>query len=107
MALRQGSIETKNKILSVRVRLFLERGYKNTPISMIIEESGNGQYWIKCTVCRVVTAVTDMPRIFINSADIICPLKDYEFSFALPDGCTEITADYRLEDSDAKVTVTE
>lgn len=48
-----------------------------------------------------------MPRIFINVADIICPLKDYEFSFALPDGCTEITADYRLEDSDAEVTVTE
>lgn len=107
MALRQGSIETKNKILSVRVRLFLERGYKNTPISMIIEESGNGQYWIKCTVCRVVTAVTDMPRIFINGADIICPLKDYEFSFVLPDGCTVITAGYRLEYCDAEVTVTE
>ncbi len=43
MALRQGSIETKNKILSVCVRLFLEWGYKNPPISMIIEESGNGK----------------------------------------------------------------
>lgn len=48
-----------------------------------------------------------MPRIFINGADIICPLKDYEFSFALPDGCTEITAGYRLEYSDAEVAVTE
>ncbi len=72
-----------------------------------IWESGNGQYWKRCAVCRFVTAVTDMPRIFINGADIICPLKDYEFSFALPDGCTEITAGYRFEDSDAEVTVTE
>lgn len=39
MALRKGSIEIKNRILSVCVRLFLEQGYHNTPISQIIKEA--------------------------------------------------------------------
>ena len=39
MALRKGSIEIKNRILSVCVRLFLEQGYHNTPISQIINEA--------------------------------------------------------------------
>ncbi len=37
--LRKGSIETKNRILSVCVRLFLEQGYHQTPISQIIREA--------------------------------------------------------------------
>lgn len=40
MALRKSSIELKNKILSVCVRLFLEQGYNQTPISQIIKETG-------------------------------------------------------------------
>ena len=40
MALRKGSIETKKRILSVCVRLFLEQGYHQTPISQIIKEAG-------------------------------------------------------------------
>ncbi len=40
MALRKGSIEIKNRILSVCVRLFLEQGYNQTPISQIIKEAG-------------------------------------------------------------------
>ena len=39
MALRKGSIETKNRILSACVRLFLRQGYHNTPISQIISEA--------------------------------------------------------------------
>lgn len=39
MALRKGSIETKKRILSVCVRLFLEQGYHRTPISQIISEA--------------------------------------------------------------------
>ena len=39
MALRKGSIETKKRILSVCVRLFLEQGYHRTPISQIINEA--------------------------------------------------------------------
>lgn len=38
--LRKGSIEIKNRILSVCVRLFLEQGYHQTPISQIIKEAG-------------------------------------------------------------------
>ncbi len=39
MALRKGSIETKNRILAVCAKLFLEQGYHNTPISQIIGEA--------------------------------------------------------------------
>lgn len=69
-------------------------------------ESGNGQYWKKCTVCKTVTAVSDIPRVFIKGADQICCSKDYEFSFVLPDGSTEITAGCRFTGNDTKVTVT-
>ena len=37
--LRKGSIEIKNRILSVCVRLFLEQGYHQTPIRQIIKEA--------------------------------------------------------------------
>lgn len=40
MALRKTSLEIKKKILSVCVRLFIEQGYNDTPISQIIKESG-------------------------------------------------------------------
>ena len=38
--MRRDSSETKRKILSVCVRLFLEQGYKNTSVSQIVEEAG-------------------------------------------------------------------
>jgi AcrR family transcriptional regulator len=38
--LRRDSSETKRKILTVCVRLFLEQGYKNTSVSQIVEEAG-------------------------------------------------------------------
>lgn len=38
--MRKDGIETRNKILTVCVRLFLEQGYKNTTITQITEESG-------------------------------------------------------------------
>ncbi len=40
MSTRKESIETKKRILSVCVRLFLEYGYKETTISRIVEEAG-------------------------------------------------------------------
>lgn len=40
MSTRKDSIETKKRILSVCVRLFLEQGYKETTISQIVEEAG-------------------------------------------------------------------
>ena len=39
MALRKDTILTKNRILSVCVRLFLEQGYHPTPISRIVSEA--------------------------------------------------------------------
>ncbi len=38
--LRRDSSETKKKILTACVRLFLEEGYKNTSVSRIVEEAG-------------------------------------------------------------------
>ena len=38
--MRRGSSETKRKILTVCVRLFLEQGYKNTTVSQIVDEAG-------------------------------------------------------------------
>jgi len=38
--LRRDSSETKRKILTVCVRLFLEQGYKNTTVSQIVDEAG-------------------------------------------------------------------
>ena len=38
--LRRDSSETKRKILTVCVRLFLEQGYKNTTVSQILDEAG-------------------------------------------------------------------
>ena len=40
MYLRRDSSETKRKILTVCVRLFLEQGYKNTTVSQIVDEAG-------------------------------------------------------------------
>ena len=40
MYLRKDSSETKRKILTVCVRLFLEQGYKSTSVSQIVDEAG-------------------------------------------------------------------
>ena len=38
--MRRSSSETKKKILTACVRLFLEQGYKNTSVSQIVDEAG-------------------------------------------------------------------
>lgn len=38
--MRRDSSETKRKILTVCVRLFLEQGYKNTSVNQIVDEAG-------------------------------------------------------------------
>ena len=38
--MRRDSSDTKRKILTVCVRLFLEQGYKNTSVSQIVDEAG-------------------------------------------------------------------
>ena len=38
--MRKDSSETKRKILTVCVRLFLDQGYKNTSVSQIVDEAG-------------------------------------------------------------------
>ena len=41
--MRRDSSETKRKILTVCVRLFLEQGYKNTTVSQIVDEAGGAR----------------------------------------------------------------
>lgn len=38
--MRKNGIETRNKILTACIRLFLEQGYKNTTITQITEDTG-------------------------------------------------------------------
>ena len=38
--MRRSSCETRKKILTACVRLFLEQGYKNTSVSQIVNEAG-------------------------------------------------------------------
>ena len=38
--MRRSSSETRKKILTACVRLFLEQGYKNTSVSQIVDEAG-------------------------------------------------------------------
>ena len=40
ICLRRSSSETRKKILTACVRLFLEQGYKNTSVSQIVDEAG-------------------------------------------------------------------
>ena len=53
MDLRRDSSETKRKILTVCVRLFLEQGYKSTSVSQIVDEAG------KAFISRVIKGSAD------------------------------------------------
>ena len=55
--MRRDSSETKRKILTVCVRLFLEQGYKNTSVSQIVDEAGvaRGSYQNICWEVHVET----------------------------------------------------
>lgn len=89
--LRRDSSETKRKILTVCVRLFLEQGYKNTSVSQIVDEAGvaRGSYMarkcdihfpLECKLSRFLTASMRVYRVpeeeqakvlaFIQSPDI-------------------------------------
>ena len=60
--MRRGSSETKRKILTVCVRLFLEQGYKSTSVSQIVDEAGvaRGSYLnLFPTKDRVLLDLTD------------------------------------------------
>ena len=61
--MRRDSSETKRKILTVCVRLFLEQGYKNTSVSQIVDEAdvARGSYLnLFPTKDRVLLDLTEM-----------------------------------------------
>lgn len=45
-------------------------------------------------------------KISINGTDETCPLGDYEFTFALPEGCTDVTAGFRFADDGTELAFT-
>lgn len=46
-------------------------------------------------------------KISINGTDETCPLGDYEFTFALPEGCTDMTAGFRFAGDGTELAFTE
>lgn len=66
MALRKSSIETKNRILSVCIRLFLKQGYYKTTVSQITKESG--------------VSVSSFQNIFRTKDGVLKELVEFMFS---------------------------
>lgn len=56
----------------------------------------DGEYWQECTICGYETKKSTILKISINGTDETCPLGDYEFTFALPEGCTDVTVGFRF-----------
>lgn len=66
MTLRKSSLETKNRILSVCVCLFLEQGYHSTPISQIVSEAE--------------VSVSTFQNIFHTKDGVLSELIEFMFS---------------------------
>ncbi len=60
-------------------------------------QSGNGEYWQKCTRCGSETAKKAVPEIVISGPDTVCRTQDGVFRFTLPEGCSLVTAGYEFD----------
>ena len=69
-------------------------------------QSGNGEYWQKCTRCGSETAKKAIPEIVISGTDRVCRTQDYTFGFTLPEGCKLITTGYEFEKIGGDLTAT-
>lgn len=74
--LRRNSSETKRKILTACVRLFLEEGYKSTSVSRIVEEAGvaRGSYLICSTKDKILLDLTE--SMFGGQFDVARSIAD-------------------------------
>ena len=58
-------------------------------------QTENGQYWGECEFCGDKVEKTNVPTLTITAPDAVCRTQDFEFSFNLPEGCTNPA--YRYE----------
>ena len=59
-------------------------------------QTGNGQYWGECEFCGNKVEKKDLPTLTITSPDAVCRTQDFEFSFNLPEGCTNPAYSYEF-----------
>ena len=59
-------------------------------------QTGNGQYWGECEFCGDKVEKKDIPTLTITAPDAVCRTQDFEFSFNLPEGCTNPTYSYEF-----------
>ena len=57
-------------------------------------QTGNGQYWGECEFCGGKVEKTNVPSLTITAPDAVCRTQDFEFSFPLPEGCTDPAYSY-------------
>ena len=57
-------------------------------------QTGNGQYWGECEFCGDKVEKTNVPSLTITAPDAVCRTQDFEFSFPLPEGCTDPAYSY-------------
>ena len=59
-------------------------------------QTGTGQYWGDCEFCGNRVEKKDLPTLTITSPDTVCRTQDFEFSFNLPEGCTDPAYSYEF-----------
>ena len=59
-------------------------------------QTENGQYWGDCEFCGNRAEKKDLPTLTITSPDTVCRTQDFEFSFNLPEGCTNPAYSYEF-----------
>ena len=60
-------------------------------------QTENGQYWGECEFCGNRVEKKDLPTLTITSPDAVCRTQDFEFSFNLPEGCTNPAYSYEFK----------
>ena len=60
-------------------------------------QTGNGQYWGECEFCGNKVEKKDLPTLTITAPDAVCRTQDFEFSFLLPEGCTDPAYSYEFK----------
>ena len=60
-------------------------------------QTENGQYWGDCEFCGNRAEKKDLPTLTITSPDTVCRTQDFEFSFNLPEGCTNPVYSYEFK----------
>jgi len=59
-------------------------------------QTENGQYWGECEFCGDKVEKTNVPSLTITAPDAVCRTQDFEFSFPLPEGCTDPAYSYEF-----------